>query len=64
MADQSYEFRMIAFRDLIGAKTAFLKALKFSCASDECIIVKNFNKLLRDHGQNTDAYDEFRIDTK
>ncbi len=53
---------MIAFRDFMGAREAFVKSMKYSTdsMSDEQIILKNFNVLLRAHNQNKDAFDEFR----
>lgn len=53
---------MIVFSDFKGASNALVKAMKFSfgSVSDEQIILKHFNVLLREHNQNKDAFDEFR----
>jgi hypothetical protein len=53
---------MIAFRDFEGARESFVKAMKFSTesVSDQQIILKNFNELLRVYDKNKDAFDEFR----
>ena len=60
--------RMLVFRDMPGARDAFLRALKLSPSNENQKIVNNFNILLQnseymgtERQQPWDAFDELRI---